>query len=232
MQGTQQRHNDEVNVMEWCGYVLWESYTKGKKKKSPVRNNKELGCKVHKRGCLLGLKVFRKTLSLGSHSVLCLRTFLTKQHRYKLVVFEDKSIFSLSNTEETKVKNFEEQQKCGLQLNWGSMIMDTRRGLNGAEPCSCHISLGYQRKSSLGFYFEKALCLKYRIPVDVLAKNTTDLSSNMAAARLAHSPRTPLCLWVLWCLSSLPRMKDCMNWEHAKGPVSGLWQLGQFFTFQ
>lgn len=97
------------------------------------------------------------------------------------------------------------------QLNWGSVIMNIGRGHNGAELCSCHISLGYQRKSSLGFYFEKALCLKcsiYRISVDVLAKNTIDFSSNMAAARLARSTWTPLCLWVLWCLSSLPCMKD------------------------
>lgn len=53
--------------------------------------------------------------SSGSHRALCLWTVLTKQHRYKLAVFEDKSLFSLLNTEETKVKNFEEQQQCDLQ---------------------------------------------------------------------------------------------------------------------
>jgi len=54
------------------------------------------------------LKILKKTLYLESEGAFFPETFLTKQHKYKSIVFEAASVFSFLDTEETKGKTLRE----------------------------------------------------------------------------------------------------------------------------
>lgn len=120
MQGIQQWQNNEVNLMEWCGYVLWEYYIKRTKKKLPKGTIRTEHLKyVNEDVCWASWKkspkILMETLYLESDGALFPETFPTKQHKYNSIVFEAASVFSFLQTEETRGRNFEEQQQCGLQ---------------------------------------------------------------------------------------------------------------------
>lgn len=148
-QGTQPWHSYEVTLMEWCGYVPWEYYTK-RKKKSIIRIKGGRRMSAWLRGefphdaqdeplsgirrCALLIDIPYKTAQTHIDCFWGRKGVLVSQHWRH-------SSENLWGTAEMVLSRWIRAAQSPDSRSRGQM----------EQTCRCSISLGYQMSSSLGF---------------------------------------------------------------------------------
>lgn len=162
--------------MEWCGFVLWEYYTKREKeKKSPVRIKEER----RKRRTSAGLS--RRMSSRCSRQFFIWNQMAHFARRHSLqnsidtnqLFLRTRGCFHCPTLKKLKQKTLKDCRNVVLS-HWPARFIDARSRGQTEWRCSCSVSLGYQIGSSLGFYFGKSLGLK-----SSRTKNICDVGQRM-----------------------------------------------------